>query len=468
MLKNIRIITALLAFVIVFTDMPVIPGGYSLSESISEAQDPPRRRRGRRRQAPPPAPEPEPEKKEIVAADSEDEYLVIRGATLHTVTGGTHRNGTLICKNGKIYQIVAGPVDGPEGAEVVDATGHHVYPGLVAFRSSGLVGSGEAEKSQDPFDLDTTMGLAAGITATWNGSRVTKLVHGSLEDLTIRPKSFSSINYSYRNPRGRSELRRAMDRVQEHLRALERHAEEKKKDPEAKAPDDKWIKGIYATVRSLLTGQSQALVRSRSMAEIREYSALARKYGFEIVFELAEEGWIDPGVLSRAGASAVISPRARVNANEDLNRESGSSIENAKLLHDAGVPLVIIPQNTGIALWGLAGRDLSHLPLEAAFAVRGGLPEQVAIEAITIEPARLLGVADRVGSLEVGKDADFIITDGDLLSYMTLVRWAFVNGKIQYDKEEEGILDHIRPDGDLDAPPPDDHWPRRLGDPLKG
>ena len=96
------------------------------------------------------------------------------------------------------------------------------------------------------------------------------------------------------------------------------------------------------------------------------------------------------------------------------------------------------------------------------------MPEQVAIEAITIEPARLLGVADRVGSLEVGKDADFIITDGDLLSYMTLVRWAFVNGKIQYDKEEEGILDHIRPDGDLDAPPPDDHWPRRLGDPLKG
>ena len=106
MLKKIRTITALLAFVIVFTDMPVIPGGYSLSESISEAQDPPRRRRGRRRQAPPPAPEPEPEKKEIVAADSEDEYLVIRGATLHTVTGGTHRNGTLICKNGKIYQIV--------------------------------------------------------------------------------------------------------------------------------------------------------------------------------------------------------------------------------------------------------------------------------------------------------------------------------------------------------------------------
>ncbi|OUU23714.1 MAG: hypothetical protein CBC13_04680 [Planctomycetia bacterium TMED53] len=467
MMIEIRKLTALLAFVIVFTDLPVIPGGFSLTESISEAQDPPRRRRGRRgRPTPPPQPEPEQEEKEVVASKSDDKYVVVKGATIHTVTGGTHRNGTLICKNGKIYQISAGPVDAPEGAEIIEAEGHHVYPGLVAFRSSGLVGSGEAEKSQDPYDLDTTMGLAAGITATWNGSRVTKLVHGSLDDLTIRPKSFSSINYSFRNPRGRKELRQAFDRVQEHLRALERHAEEKKEDPEAKPPEDKWIKGIFAVVRSLLTGESKALVRARTMADIREYSALARKYGFEIVFEGAEEGWIDPGVLSRTGASAVISPRARVDANNDLNRESGSSIENAKMLHDAGVPLVIIPQSTGIALWGLAGRDLSHLPLEAAFAVRGGLPEQVAIEAITIEPARLLGVADRVGSLEVGKDADFIITDGDLLSYMTLVRWAIVNGKVQYDKEKEGILDHIRPDGDLDAPPPADHWPRRLGDPL--
>ena len=466
MTRPIRTLTAMLAFVIVFTDFPVIPGGFSLSGSICEAQDPPRRRRGRRRPTPPPAPAPEPEKKEVIASDSEDEYLVIKGATIHTVTGGTHRNGTLISKNGKIYQIVAGPVDAPEGAEIIEAAGHHIYPGLVAFRSSGLVGSGEAEKSQDPFGLNTTMGLAAGITSTWNGSRVTKLVHGSLEDLTIRPKSFSRINYSYRNSRGRKDLRQAFDRVLEHLRALERHEEEKKENPEAKPPEDKWIKGVFAVVRSLLTGESKALVRTRSIAEIQEYSSLARKYGFDIVFEGAEEGWIDPGALSRCGASAIISPRSRVNADDELNRESGSSIENGKILHDAGVPLVIIPGSTGIALWGLAGRDLSHLPLEAAFAVRGGLPEQVAIEAITIEPARLLGVADRVGSLEVGKDSDFIITDGDLLDYMTLVRWAIVNGKIQYDKEKEGILDHIRPGGDQDAPAPDDHWPRRLGDPL--
>ena len=114
---------------------------------------------------------------------------------------------------------------------------------------------------------------------------------------------------------------------------------------------------------------------------------------------------------------------------------------------------------------GLAGRDLLHLPMEAAFAVRGGLPEDAAIRAITLDAARLLGVAERIGSIEVGKDADFVITDGDLLHYMTLAKYTVVNGRIAYDQAKEGLLGHIRPGGDPAPAPPADHWPRRLGDP---
>ena len=100
--------------------------------------------------------------------------------------------------------------------------------------------------------------------------------------------------------------------------------------------------------------------------------------------------------------------------------------------------------------------------MEAAFAVRGGLPEEAAVQAITLDAARILGVDHRVGSIEVGKDADFAIVDGDLLHYMTLVRWTVVNGRVAYDKKKEGLLDHIRPDGDRNAPPPSDYWPRAL------
>jgi imidazolonepropionase-like amidohydrolase len=102
--------------------------------------------------------------------------------------------------------------------------------------------------------------------------------------------------------------------------------------------------------------------------------------------------------------------------------------------------------------------------MEAAFAVRGGLPEDAALRSITIDAARILGIDHRVGSLEIGKDGNFMITDGDPLHYMTHVRWTVVNGRLVYDKQKDSLFSHIRPNGDRDAPPPDDYWPRRLGD----
>jgi adenine deaminase len=85
------------------------------------------------------------------------------------------------------------------------------------------------------------------------------------------------------------------------------------------------------------------------------------------------------------------------------------------------------------------------LTIEAGFAVRGGLPAKAALEAITIVPARMMGISHRVGSLEVGKDFDLLVTDGDLLHYATYVQWAYVDGRMAYDKEKELYYAHIRP-----------------------
>src|SRR5206468_12175349 len=85
------------------------------------------------------------------------------------------------------------------------------------------------------------------------------------------------------------------------------------------------------------------------------------------------------------------------------------------------------------------------LPVEAGFAVRGGLPDDAALAAMTIVPARVLGIDHRVGSLERGKDCDAIVTDGDILHYQTFVQYAVVDGKLVYDKEKELYFAHIRP-----------------------
>ncbi len=69
-----------------------------------------------------------------------------------------------------------------------------------------------------------------------------------------------------------------------------------------------------------------------------------------------------------------------------------------------------------------------------------------------------------MGSIEVGHAAAFAIVDGDLLHYMTLVRWTVVGGRVAYDKQKDSLKSHIRPDGDLDAPAPSEYWPRSLGE----
>ena len=84
------------------------------------------------------------------------------------------------------------------------------------------------------------------------------------------------------------------------------------------------------------------------------------------------------------------------------------------------------------------------LPLEAAFAISGGLDEQTALEAITITPAQLLGVDDRVGSLQPGKDADIIILDGDPFHYNTFVQTTIINGKVLYEKQKSSYFSHIQ------------------------
>jgi imidazolonepropionase-like amidohydrolase len=79
---------------------------------------------------------------------------------------------------------------------------------------------------------------------------------------------------------------------------------------------------------------------------------------------------------------------------------------------------------------------VKYLPINAALAVREGMPEEEALKAITIHPAEIIGVADRVGSLEVGKDADIVVFSGHPFDYRTTVELVVVDGQLAYQREE--------------------------------
>jgi len=431
---------------------------------------PPRRRGGRRRGGDEPAAAPEGGAPAAPAADAakpaEERFLAIVGGTIHTVSGGVIPRGTILAKNGRIHEI--GPnVPVPPGAEILAVDGLHVYPGLVAVDSTGIV---SAPDDTDAFSFSLLLALAGGVTTARTGEHIVKLTYGTLDGHALAKSPFVTIRSSASDPKGRRELREALARVLEHRRALERHAREKEKDPKAVEPDGKWIKGVYQTAQRLMSGEATAWVEATEAGEIRDICDLAARYDFRVVVAGAEEGWIAAQELAYANAAAVVTPRTRRDPDERRVAPNGTSPENAAILARHGVPIAIFPIGSifapggGVSLSGLAGRDLLHLPMEAAFAVRGGLPEDIAVRAITLDAARILGVEERVGSIEVGKDADFVITDGDLLSYLTLPQYTVVNGRIAYDQAKEGILEHIRPGGEPEPTAPPDHWPRRLGE----
>ncbi|MBL8863704.1 MAG: amidohydrolase family protein [Planctomycetes bacterium] len=382
--------------------------------------------------------------------DSDARWFAIQGGDIYTGTGAVLRGATLLAKNGRIHAI-GYDLDVPPEAKTLDARGYRLYPGLVAISSQGLLGnaSGDFRDTIDPFHFRMVLGLATGITTTGVGSSVVKLKRFSVKDAVINERVFSTFAWSNNNPRGKSELRdkfAAAARYQREYREWQRKVKEQKDLPEPSK------RGIDNNVLAVLNGDTTAKFSTNDRDELLGVARLAQEYGFRPVVEGCQEGWTIADELGRAGVRAVVTPRARRTKDERQVFDGGSSIENAAILHRAGVPVAITPATEGVDLGGLVGRDIMHLPLEPGFAVRGGLPERAALESITLQPARYLGVSHRVGSLEVGKDCDVIVTDGDVLHYKTFVQWAVVDGKVVYDKEKELFFAHIRPRPEAEAP----------------
>lgn len=384
------------------------------------------------------------ETEEPEAKPEESPYLAIVGGDIHTVTRGIIANGTVLCKDKRILKVGQN-VRVPEGARVIDATGMQVYPGLVAVNSRGIIrGSGtDAVDSFDPFNMYVDLGLASGLTTVQSSNAIGKLTRGTLEGHLLDTVKWVNLSYSSSSPSNRRKVRAKLDEAREYLRQL-RDAElaQEMGEKDVEMPDEKMASKEYV---GLLRGDRTAKFSANTAKDLLSICELLEEYPMQSVILGGMEAWTYASRLGRVGASVVVTPRQKRWADENLNRDSGWSIENARILWEHGVEVAIIPQQTSISLGGLAGRDLMNLPMEAAFAIRGGLPQEAALRAVTINAARILGVADRIGSIEPGKDADLIVCNGDVFDYRTFVEWAVVNGRQVYDKQRASYFAHIRP-----------------------
>jgi imidazolonepropionase-like amidohydrolase len=238
---------------------------------------------------------------------------------------------------------------------------------------------------------------------------------------------------------GKTSFVQNLRKAKAYLQKLEEYTRNKdqKKLQELKKPS-----GVDTYIR-LLKKELPARLRATTAAELLDIVELIDEFGMRVIIEDAVEAWVVAEEIAKHDIRLIITPRDKRRPNEFISAPSGSTLENAAILKKAGVKFAIVPTSPSFATWGIAGRDLMALPMEAAFAVSGGLDEQTALEAITINAAEIIGVADRVGSLQVGKDADIIILDGHPFHHKTFVEWTLINGKILYEKSKSPYFSHI-------------------------
>ena len=397
---------------------------------------------------------------------AKEEITAIKGGDLYTITSGIIKNGTILIKDGKIWKLGQN-LDVPKGANVVDAGGKVVMPGLVAASTMYMPAAGFAPDkiadSLDPFNYSISLALASGVTSIFLSGRgpsgrepiggtnaVIKPTYGDLDGMVVAEPVAENANIGSGRWMQRTDFVLKMREARDYLRRLADHEKAKEKNEKAEAP--KKPSGIDPYLR-LLRRETPARVTAMTASDILKALELVDEFPFRLIIEDATEAWTVAEEIAARDVALIVTPRAKQRPNEWISHPSGSNVENAAILKKAGVKFAIIPATPYFALWGIAGRDLMTLPMEAAFAVSGGLDEQTALEAITITAAEILGFNDRVGSLQEGKDADIIVLDGHPFHYNTFVELTFVNGKLMYDKSKSTYFSHIRNyDGKVNEP----------------
>ncbi|MCZ6688686.1 MAG: amidohydrolase family protein [Planctomycetota bacterium] len=380
-----------------------------------------------------------------------DPPVAIVGADILTITNGKIRRGTIIIEDGKI-QSVGSDLPVPEGAKVIDAKGLVACPGFVAARCRGLgirrrgPGGGKLADALDPYAFSVHLALASGITTAFITSRsggsgliqgtsaVIKMTEEDLGGMLVREPACVQIRYSGASASAKFALKELLRKAVDYARKLK---EEKAKGKAGKPPRQG---GRAAALLPLIRGEVPARIAASSADDILAALELADEFGIRLVLEGAHESWIVAEEISKRDVCLVITPRRKAHADKTVDRPSGSNLRMPALLRKAGVPFAILSPNASLSTGGIAGQDMVTLPIDAAFAVGRGLDEQTALESITITAARALGVADRVGSIEPGKDADIILLDGHPLDYRSFVTLAMVNGKVYYEKNKSPVF----------------------------
>jgi len=384
--------------------------------------------------------------------------LAIKGGKIYTITKGVIDEGTILIEDGKI-KSVGKSVKVPEGAEVIDAKGKVVMPGLVEAHCHigiyeekiGWAGS-DGNEATDPATphVRALDGIKANaeegglIAALETGITTAQILPGSAnvigglgvviktapkvvtDEMVIRSPSGMKVAFG-ENPRrvyGVEQKKTPSTRMgvagvlREWLQKAKNYMEKKelfKGQPEKLPEVDMRLEALEL----VLKGEIPLRAHAHRADDVATAVRIAEEFGIDISWEHATEGHRIADWIAEKGVPAVWGPSLMARPKWEMRE---LSFDTPKILYEAGVKFAI--QTDAV------GSSIAFLPLCAGMAVKHGLPYDEALKAITITPAEILGVDDRVGSIEKGKDADLRILDGDPLELRTRVEMVIIDGEI--------------------------------------
>ena len=169
----------------------------------------------------------------------------------------------------------------------------------------------------------------------------------------------------------------------------------------------------------LLEGDQKAHFHCHRADDVCTAVRIAREFGLDCVIVHGTEAHLAAELFGEWGLSVIVGPVLGSRCKPELR---GMELHNAAVLHQHGVKVAICTDHPEV--------PIQYLPLSAALAVKGGLPREAALRAITSEAADILGVSDRIGRIEAGLDADMVLFAGDPLDVMQTPEWVMIGGQI--------------------------------------
>lgn len=374
------------------------------------------------------------------------ETIVIRGGTVHPVAGAPYV-GNVVIRDGKIAAAGQG-VAIPAGARVLDANGLHVYPGLFdAGTTLGLVEIRSVDVMTDSRELGDftphllartavhpasehipvtrangithTLSLPAGGDGFAGQGSIFHLAGWTIEEMDIEPAAVMVMNWPARRGGGpRSAAARGSDPYERSVRQLTSWLDAAREYDRvlragAKIPVDLRLAALARVTR----GEMPVLARVNQASQIREVIEFAEQQRIRLIIAGAREADQVADLLAQKQVPVILGPTQVRPGSFDAPYDESYTMPGK--LHAAGVKFAFATFNSAYS---------RTLPYEAAMGVPYGLPRDVALRAITATPAEILGLGDRVGTIEPGKIANLIVTDGDPLEIRTRIRHLIIAG----------------------------------------